>query len=279
MMKRYFFSTMLALALVLFLSLLPSRTARAANPREVHLTGSYYTGYDITGDGVSDTIRMTKYKSYPDVYDEFLIFINGKEALYLKAEYGFYDSTVTLYTLQNGSVIVYVYLAGDDGDGPCALYVYENEQLKQILDFAAFFKYGFHNTGKVLKVSENFLKVEFSSMSYAFAPISMKYTYEYNNGELKSVSKYGNVKIHKAYNQGHGKKVTARKSFWLYKNAVSSKKKWKVKKGQSFKVETCYINGSKVRFRIKLSNGKKGWLNSPKKSLRRPLIKETMYAG
>ena len=70
--------------------------------------------------------------------------------------------------------------------------------------------------------------------------------------------------------------MTARKSFWLYKNAVSSRKKIKVKKGQTFKVMKCYVNGSKVRFQIKLTNGKKGWLKSPKKFLKRPLIKETI---
>lgn len=288
MKKSWIFSSMLAL--VFLFCLLPARNAQAANPQQVDLTGgSYYTNYDITGDGVNDTIQITKDENPDSVYyvgstiahtyEGMSIIINGSEAIHLTHEYDFYDGYVKLYTLQDGTVIVYIYLQGDDLDGPCRLYVYDNGRLNQLLNFQTFFKYGSHNTGEVLKVSGNRLKVKFYSVSQAFAGIDMKYTYQYKNGRLVPAAKYGKVKIHKNYGYGRGKKVTARKSFWLYKNAVSSRKKIKVKKGQTFKVMKCYVNGSKVRFQIKLTNEKKGWLKSPKKFLRRPLIKETMYAG
>lgn len=276
MKKSWIFSSMLALAL--FICLLPFQATQAANPQGVELTGSYYTGYDITGDGVNDTIQIRKDRDRYG-YHTCRIIINGQEAIRLTHEYSFYDAQVKLYTLQDGTVLVYVYLQGDNGDGPSGLYVYDNGCLRELLNFQTFFKYGIHNTGKVLKVSGNRLKVNYSSMSQAFALIDMKYTYEYRNGALHPTSKYGKIKIYKNYKYSRGQKVTARKSFWLYKNAVSSRKKIKVKKGQTFKVMKCYVNGSKVRFQIKLTNGKKGWLKSPKKFLRRPLIKETMYAG
>lgn len=276
MKKSWIFSSMLALAL--FICLLPFQVTQAANPQGVELTGSYYTGYDITGDGVNDTIQIRKDRDRYG-YHTCRIIINGQEAIRLTHEYSFYDAQVKLYTLQDGTVLVYVYLQGDNGDGPSGLYVYDNGRLRELLNFQTFFKYGIHNTGKVLKVSGNRLKVNYSSMSQAFALIDMKYTYEYRNGALHPTSKYGKIKIYKNYKYSRGQKVTARKSFWLYKNAVSSRKKIKVKKGQTFKVMKCYVNGSKVRFQIKLTNGKKGWMKSPKKFLRRPLIKETMYAG
>ena len=276
MKKSWIFSSMLALAL--FICLLPFQATQAANPQGVELTGSYYTGYDITGDGVNDTIQIRKDRDRYG-YHTCRIIINGQEAIRLTHEYSFYDAQVKLYTLQDGTVLVYVYLQGDNGDGPSGLYVYDNGCLRELLNFQTFFKYGIHNTGKVLKVSGNRLKVNYSSMSQAFALIDMKYTYEYRNGALHPTSKYGKIKIYKNYKYSRGQKVTARKSFWLYKNAVSSRKKIKVKKGQTFKVMKCYVNGSKVRFQIKLTNGKKGWMKSPKKFLRRPLIKETMYAG
>lgn len=276
MKKSWIFSSMLALAL--FICLLPFQATQAANPQGVELTGSYYTGYDITGDGVNDTIQIRKDRDRYG-YHTCRIIINGQEAIRLTHEYSFYDAQVKLYTLQDGTVLVYVYLQGDNGDGPSGLYVYDNGRLRELLNFQTFFKYGIHNTGKVLKVSGNRLKVNYSSMSQAFALIDMKYTYEYRNGALHPTSKYGKIKNYKNYKYSRGQKVTARKSFWLYKNAVSSRKKIKVKKGQTFKVMKCYVNGSKVRFQIKLTNGKKGWLKSPKKFLKRPLIKETMYAG
>ena len=276
MKKSWIFSSMLALAL--FICLLPFQATQAANPQGVELTGSYYTGYDITGDGVNDTIQIRKDRDRYG-YHTCRIIINGQEAIRLTHEYSFYDAQVKLYTLQDGTVLVYVYLQGDNGDGPSGLYVYDNGCLRELLNFQTFFKYGIHNTGKVLKVSGNRLKVNYSSMSQAFALIDMKYTYEYTNAALHPTSKYGKIKIYKNYKYSRGQKVTARKSFWMYKNAVSSRKKIKVKKGQTFKVMKCYVNGSKVRFQIKLTNGKKGWLKSPKKFLRRPLIKETMYAG
>lgn len=278
MKKSWIFSSMLALAFLF--CLLPARNAQAANPQEVDLTGSYYTSYDITGDGVNDTIQIRKRQTTSIGYDNYSFMINGQEAIYLTHDYYFYEDYVKLYTLQDGTVIVYVYLQGDNGDGPCALYVYGDGTLNRLLDFQTFFKYGSHNTGEVLKVSGNRLKVKFFSMSQAFAGIDLKYTYQYKNGRLIPVTKYGKVKVYKNYKYGRGKKVTARKSFWLYKSATSSKKKIRVNKGQKFRVEKCYVNGSKVRFKVKLTNGRTGWVKSPKRSLKNgPLIKESMYAG
>ncbi len=275
MKKMYMFGSMLALALLF--CLMPSRTAQAANPQQADLTGSYYTNYDITGDGVNDTIRIRKRQVASGVYDGFYMSVNGQEVIHLLHNYYFYEDHVKLYTLQDGTVIVYIYLQGDNLDGPCGLYVYGNGRLNQVLNFQTFFKYGMHNTGEVLKVSGNRLKVKFFSMSQAFAGIDMKYTYQYKNGRLIPVTKYGKVKV---YKKKPKKPATARKSFWLYKSATSSKKKIRVNKGQKFRVEKCYVNGSQVRFKVKLTNGRNGWVKSPKRFLTKgPLIKETMYAG
>ena len=278
MKKSWIFSSMLALAFLF--CLLPARNAQAANPQEVDLTGSYYTSYDITGDGVNDTIQIRKRQTTSIGYDNFSIMINGQEAIYLTHDYYFYEDYVKLYTLQDGTVIVYVYLQGDNGDGPCALYVYGDGTLNRLLDFQTFFFFFSHNIGEVLKESGNRLKVKLFSMSQAFAGIDLKYTYQYKNGRLAPVTKYGKVKVYKNYKYGRGKKVTARKSFWLHKSATSSKKKIRVNKGQKFRVEKCYVNGSRVRFKVKLTNGRTGWVKSPKRSLKNgPLIKESMYAG
>ena len=112
MKKSWIFSSMLALAFLF--CLLPARNAQAANPQEVDLTGSYYTSYDITGDGVNDTIQIRKRQTTSIGYDNFSIMINGQEAIYLTHDYYFYEDYVKLYTLQDGTVIVYVYLQGDN---------------------------------------------------------------------------------------------------------------------------------------------------------------------
>lgn len=279
MKKHYFFSTMLALTFLLFLSLLPSRTAQAANPPEVYLTGDYYTNYDITGDGISDTIQIKRERESSYIYNGFSIKANGKEIFHLKNKTSYYfSSTVRLYTLKNNKVLVYIYLSENNLDGPtCGLYMYKKGKLKKILDFQTFFKDGRHNNGKVLEVSGNQLKVNYFSMSYAFAGIDMEYTYKYKKGKLVPVSKYGTVKL---YNTRQENSVTARKSFWLYKNATSSKKKIKVKKGQTFRVSRSYVKGSKIRFKVELMNGKSGWVISPKDFLKKgSLAKECMYAG
>ena len=132
MKKSWIFSSMLALAFLF--CLLPARNAQAANPQEVDLTGSYYTSYDITGDGVNDIIQIRKRQTTSIGYDNFSIMINGQEAIYLTHDYYFYEDYVKLYTLQDGTVIVYVYLQGDNGDGPCALYVYGDGTLNRLLD-------------------------------------------------------------------------------------------------------------------------------------------------
>ena len=146
---------------------------------------------------MNDTIRIRKRQVASGVYDGFYMSVNGQEVIHLLHNYYFYEDHVKLYTLQDGTVMSIFTCREIIWMARVGLYVYGNGRLNQVLNFQTFFKYGMHNTGEVLKVSGNRLKVKFFSMSQAFAGIDMKYTYQYKNGRLIPVTKYGKVKVYK----------------------------------------------------------------------------------
>lgn len=276
-MTKKLWKTFVTLAMFCLFCCLITLTSSAANPKRVTLKpGTTYTKYDITGDGKADTIQISTTKDAYDVYTGFSLKINGKSAFTVRNDH-FYSTDIKLYTLQNKKAFVYLYLEADNSDGPaCGLFKYSNGRLKQVVNFQNFFKYGMHNCGKVTSVSKNTLKVELYSMSWAFGPTTLKYTFKYKNGTLVPASRIGKVSVN-AIGSKYG---TAKQSIQLYRTATSNRKKLKITAGQRFKITDCYVKGSNIRFKVKLSNGKTGWLKSPKKYFSNgPFISESFYAG
>lgn len=266
------FAVLALLCMTLMLGL--SVQAKAANPKSVSLkTGTVYTKYDITGDGKADKIRIVKSSDNRSLY----IYINDKVA------YSFVNQNcngsvfVKLYTLKNRKVIVYVAAYQDGGGGPvCALFRYKSGKLKKLTDFQSFFPYGNEASGQVTKVSGNTLRITVTSMSWALGSVDMQYTLKYKNGTLVPTSRTGKVIGYRSQSW-----LTAKKNIQLYTGAASSKKAFVLKKGTLAKVTNCYIKKTNVRFKIKLANGKTGWLKAPKKALSdgKGLFNECWYAG
>lgn len=205
--------------------------------------------------------------------------VNGTNVYSFSRDY-YYNVEATLYTLKNGKPFLYLYAQADNGDGPvCGVFQYRKGALKQVINFQTFYKYGSHRSGRVKSVSGNKMKVTFFAMSYAMASVDIDLQYKYKSGTLKLVSRTGTATSYSMRRNGW---LTARQKIAAYKSATSGKKVFNISKGARVKVTNCYINGSNIRFKVKcLSNGKTGWIKSPKKFLSggKGLFKEAWYAG
>lgn len=259
--------------------------AAAANPQKVSLrAGTSYTSYDITGDKKADTIQITQtgvayYKGKPSYAKGLTVTVNGQNVYSFSNDY-YYNVNATLYTLKNNKPFLYLYAQADNGDGPvCGLFQYKNGTLKQVINFQTFYKYGSHRFGEVKSISGNKMTVKFFAMSYAMSSVDVELQYKYKGGTLKLVSRTGKAT---SYAQKLNGSVTARKKIAAYKSATSSKKAFTISKGAKVKVTNCYIKGTNIRFKVKrLSDGKAGWIKSPKKFLAggKGLFEEAWYAG
>lgn len=259
--------------------------AAAANPREVKLrAGKTYSSYDITGDKKADTIQINRtgiqyYKGRVSYIKGLTVSVNGKTVYSFDNQF-YYDVTAKLYTLKNKKPFLYLYAQSDNGDGPvCGVFQYKNGTLKQVINFQTFYKYGMHRSGKVKSVSGNKMKVTFSVMSSALSSVDIEMEYKYKGGTLKLVSRTGKATCYAMQRSGY---LTARKKITAYKSATSAKKAFTIAKGTRVRVTNCYIKGSNIRYKVKsLSNGKTGWIKSPKTFLTggKGLFEECYYAG
>lgn len=257
-----------------------SQTAFASSVSTLN-TGKTYDGYDITGDGKADTLSVKDIKSIDDkdAYGKFEVYINEKRALTIKERY--YSSTVKLLSLDNGKTYLHVNLYGDSDDGPSDLYAYQNGKLKKELDFIKSFQHvGYHNKGDIHDVKGNKIVVWMGSMSHGLAAVQFEVIYQYKKGKLVLQSK--THKILEYYNlkksvMGRTQLTTSGK-MQLYKTKKVKKKTWLLPKGTKAYVTKCYVDGRKVSYLVKASDGKTGWFRS-KETMIKPPFNEIAYAG
>lgn len=246
-----------------------------------------YNKYDITGDGVKDTL-LVKEEGNPDydAKDVVEVFVNDKSVLRLKA-YSFYTTDITLICLENGKVFLHLNPTGDNDDGPSIIYQYRDDHLTEVANFGNLTKkMGYHNLAYIKSVKKNKIVVKNMTQSYAVAGISFECTYEYKNNGLKLTSK--TYKTYDYCNYGYaterGSKsgyITANRGFKVYTSLSAKKVSFRIKKGDRVKLSKVYINGNKVLYKIKTKSGKSGWFISPKKCLddNKKYFVQMAYAG
>lgn len=265
-------------------------TANANEAGKVALKANKkYTGYDVNGDGKKDIIEIKDYISGDElsVINCTKVFVNGKCALTAKnGEWGYYDETIQLITLKNGKVYLFVYLSGEDGDGPIDIYEYKSGKFKKCINILNELKYvGYHTDAKVRKVDGNKLIITAGSMSYAVASVDMEWIYEYKNGKLQLASKNHKVLKYYAFDEDYNIKkgntpyLTATKDLKLYPTYKAKNAAFLLKKGEQVKILSFYISGKTVRCKVKTKNGKIGWFVAPADTLEGVYFKEIVYAG
>lgn len=267
--------------LCLLFALFPVQRAGAAGVKGIQLKNQKnITKYDITGDGKKDTIRIDceeSVESDEGVEISWTVTVNGEVVYRNNPEY--YTETLSVVLYQVSSKVNYLHIQEDVGSNDdinaSAFYRFQDGKFTKICDIyepLCKYIYNFHFYAEPLQVTQKKIVVSYANQFSATGYLSWNVEYRYKDGEWK--------KQGKTYALTEVKKMTGNRKFTVYKTAGGTAKAFTVKKGQKIKIKKICLKNKKTYVQIVLSDGKKGWLESPSKALpERYYFKEVVFAG
>jgi len=260
--------------------MIQSKDVQAAEVGKYEMSDTQsYSNYDVTGDGVPDTVNFQKLDSDGNgAYQSYKVIINGNTVLYGNNEY-FYDiQPVFIQTERNQ--YFYIALLGDDGDGTKKIYKYEDEQLKECVDLNKNLnKLYYHSSATVSSVGADSITFKITGQSYMLARTNMSFIYKVGAaGELSLADEVTKVTYTKdRYNTKRSYKskyLVAAKKLQAYRSATGNQKAFRIKKGTKLKITKVSVQGETPRYYCITKSGKKGWVKS-----KMGLFKDMPYAG
>ena len=237
------------------------------------------TAYDVTGDGVADTVKFERIELDENYFQGFKMLVND-EVVYETDEM---FCVIEPYFIQTkGHGYFYFNICVDNIDGPRVIYEYVDGELEERMDFSDFTTGVFyHDTIQNIVARNNQIDLEVKGASEMLADTTMKLSVKVNsNGTLSLKSKVAKVTYsNRRYNENTYKEYTSKylvaaKSIKVYKSATGSKKAFTVKKGTKLKITKVSLQGKKTRYYCVTTSGKKGWMTS-----KYGLFKELYYVG
>lgn len=261
--------------------MLHSEDAKAEKVGQYEMSDtSSCSNYDVTGDGVPDTVNFEKLdKLDGDTYQAFKVIINGQCVLYVYNE-NFYR-LIPVFIQTEGHQYFYISLTGDNDDGTKTLYEYVDGQLKERADLDKYVsKLFFHSSATISSVKANSITLKVAGQTDMLSRTNMSFTYKVGpTGTLslaKKVIKVSYTKIRfdskeKPYRSSY---LVADKKIQVYRSATGTKKAFRIKKGTKLKITKVSVQGKTPRYYCITKSGKKGWVNS-----KMNLFKGLPYAG
>lgn len=254
------------------------KAANASNIANVSLTPDKAYQYDVTEDGVADTVKV-KVVDNKDQEDSatIKIFVNDQVVFEQKREAWPYWN-VKLIQLENGKVFFDIYstIMSDD-DCIHQLYSWQEGKLKSVYDFQKYYdKYGDYYLVEVVKVSGNTIQTSVMAQFFVTGSIRFDMNVNYEDGKFTRTSDTFTPKYKEMYRKN---KWTANRKIKVYKEAGSKTTAYTLKKGAVVKLNKIVYKNNKVYFQVKKSNGKIGYIVASKKSNSTNYFKEAQYAG
>lgn len=239
------------------------------------------SNYDVTGDGVPDTVNFEKLdKQEGDAYQSFKVIINGNTALYGYNQH-FYSLEPT-FIQTKGHGYFFISLISEDDDGTMQIYKYIDGQLKEVADLSKYTdKLFYHSSATVTSVKSNSITLRVVGQTDMLAYTNMSFTYKVGvDGKLSlknKVTKVSYTNFRYSADKGSSYKskyLVAAKKIQVYKKATGTKKAFSIQKGTKLKIKKVSVQGKKPRYYCVTKSGKKGWIKS-----KYNLFKDTPYAG
>ena len=250
------FTTILTCALVLIVAV---PKAEAAKAKLVTLNGNgVNTGYDITGDGKKDRIQFIN-----SWQKQLTVKVNGKTALSLKNTYH-YSTSAYHITLGNGKKFLFIKCEGEDGlYNVSGIYRYSGGKLVCDVNYRKLSSKITSCGFRIKLLRGNKLRVWVQCVTPGLARFYIYTDAVYSGGKMKLNRK--NMRFSTDVTSSgiqNGKATyTMAKTVQGYVYSDSMKKSFVVRAGTRVKLLNYKISGSKHRILIKLSNGKKTWIN------------------
>ena len=258
---------------------------------DFHKGASSYacSNYDLDGDGVKDTISIVpKDGDSKYGYQHISILVNGIEGLSITTSdsEGIWQVIINICNFADGSKYIHI---NDETfnsfSNVNAIYRFSNNHLYKAFDLKHMLKpkkVKVYRSGRLEKtdtniglsvgvpeaINGNTLKIN----GNLFFPATMYTAIEFTLAKKADGSLYRPSKLCTMTNGRPGYyytsqfisvkgKYKAMKTVKVYKNATSSKVKFKMKKGTRLRVSKIYLANGKARILIKTSSGKTGWVN------------------
>lgn len=237
-----------------------------------------YTKYDVTGDSVKDTVKVTLTYPNDEMYSGTMkVYVNG-DLVFEQTREQDPGWTVKLIKLKNGKVFFDIAstIVSDD----CCihhLYVYKNKQLKSVYDFQKYYEqYATYYNVETTAVSGNTIKTTVWAQFYTTGMINFNMNVAYKNGSFKRTANTFRPNF-----EDPTKKWTAGRTIKVYKSAGSTKLAYTLKKGNTVQLNKIVYKNNKVYFQVKRSNGKgkTGYIPCAKKWTNPQYFDEAQFAG
>ena len=270
------------LALVMAATTVPAQNVKASTEvGNYELSDTDDNGrYDVTGDGVADTITFEKLnEDVNGVFNGFKVIINDSTVLN-EENVDYWDLRSEIIQTKNH---VYLFIStyhSNDYLTLSKIYEYVDGKLEQRLDLDSvagkiFYQYN----PNVYDVKDNYIELRFEGQSDMLAKTSLRYGFQVGaTGKLSVTNKITRVSYtNKRENTGKiytSKYLITTKKLQAYRSSSGTKKAFTIKKGTKLKISHVTISGKKARFYCKTNSGKKGWLVS-----KQNVFKDLMYAG
>lgn len=257
---------------------------QAKNPSLVKLKlGKTYTKYDVTGDKRNDKVKITQQKIDEYEYSyKLYVSINGKKHT-LTNKWGFFDVNPSIVTLKNGKTYLWIQGFGDDDSDPfMCLYQYKGGKLLKAVTFSSNGQANYAAPGRtdITKISGNTITVKQNAMSTPLGVMGYSYNYTYKNGKIAKKSNIGKI-LWVAFDNGKQSRTGVLKNTkTLYTSPSFKKKVMSIKAGQRATATEIYITKNMISVKLKIKNGKSGWVKCSKTYNDKNLIfRNCFYAG
>lgn len=233
--------------------------------------------YDVTGDGIKDTVqavmsfnKKTQKYSYKITINDVSVF----EETGGESEDAWWS--LKLLSMQDGKVFFAISRSSfNDYIVKHGLYEYVDGTLNWFYDMQRDGRYCDRYDVTINKVAGNTIYTNVSAQYYTTGWISYKVNLSYQNGTIKVMSNSSSIK----YSKYRKNKWTANKKIKVYKKIGNKKSSYTLKKGDKIKINKIVSQGNKVYFKIKNKKGKTGYIPAAKKFPSKVYFKEAQYAG
>ncbi|MCH5265826.1 MAG: hypothetical protein J1F02_07990 [Lachnospiraceae bacterium] len=241
------------------------------------------TGYDVTGDGQADSIKIAVTK-VEDKYESNI----GKLEIYVNDKLAFQESAfemnywvVNFVSLENGKVFFDISnMIVSDDVGLHALYEYKEGKLQSFYDFMDLYGDGKHiaNCAETIKsVKGNTITVAATAQFFVTGAISYNVKLNYTNkGFKKNSDRYSIL-----YGKYKKNRWTAARKIKVYQKAGGKKAAYVLKKGNVIKINKIIYKNNKIFFKVrnKKGKGKTGYIPAAMKFKIPNYFKEAVFVG
>lgn len=238
------------------------------------------TKYDVTGDGITDLVRIESekpIKKYGPYDSPWIITINGTRAFRSNPNHYVEFLTVVLYPISDDKIYFNIMeeVGSNDDINTCAFYQYQSGKLKKVCDVFSLMtqhKSQLHPGVMSMQVNENEIKVSYYNQFSVTGHLEWSAVFRQENGVWKVD---GNI-----YSTVRKKSLTANRKITLYKKPGGTGKALTMAKGQKVKVDKICLKNKKAYIHIVLPNGKNGWMESSGKHyIDGYYFREVQFAG